>query len=169
MSLHHIHVYPDAVLKREAAEITIIDDELRQLARDMLTTMYAAPGVGLAAPQVGVSRRLIVADPGEERGREPLILVNPVIVAGAGTAGIEEGCLSVPDFTAEVIRQAQIQVRGFSLDERELEFTVEGFAAIVLQHEIDHLNGLLFIDRISPLKRDIFLRRQRKQRRAAGP
>jgi peptide deformylase len=168
MSLHRIRVFPDAVLKRKADEITTIDDEVRQLAQDMLATMYAAPGVGLAAPQVGISRRLIVADPSEERGREPLILINPVIVAGEGITGIEEGCLSVPLFTAEVERQAKILVRGFTLDEQEVEFTAEGFPAIVLQHEIDHLNGLLFIDRISPLKRDIFLRRQRKQRRTGN-
>ncbi|MBN2332377.1 MAG: peptide deformylase [Deltaproteobacteria bacterium] len=162
MAFHNICVYPETILARKAQDILSIDDQIVNLAAAMVDTMYAAPGVGLAAPQVGVSQRLIVVDAGEERGKALITLINPVIVAGEGAAAVEEGCLSVPGFTAEVQRQGEIQVRGITLDEKELEFTAAGFLAIVLQHEIDHLNGILFIDRISPLKRDIFLRKFKK-------
>ncbi len=162
MSFHKICVYPEQVLAREADEITNIDGQIQKLATDMVETMYTASGIGLAAPQIGVSQRLIVIDPGKERGSELITLINPVIVSGEGHNAIDEGCLSVPDFTAEVPRQAEILVRGVTLDEKEIEFAARDLLAIVLQHEIDHLNGILFIDRISSLKRDIFLRKLKK-------
>ncbi len=162
MTFAEIRVYPDPVLARKAAAITDIDAQVRQLAEKMAATMYAAPGVGLAAPQVGVSRRLIVADVGEERGRGLITLINPVIIAGEGEDGIEEGCLSVPGFTAPVKRQAEIVVRGYTPEEKEVEITAQGLLAIVLQHEIDHLNGILFIDRIGPVKKDLFRRKFKK-------
>ena len=162
MSFHKICVYPKQVLARKADEITNIDGQVHKLATDMVETMYTASGIGLAAPQIGVSQRLIVADMRKEGDGELITLINPVIVSGEGHNAIDEGCLSVPEFTAEVPRQAEILVRGVTLDEKEIEFTANGILAIVLQHEIDHLNGILFIDRISSLKRDIFLRKLKK-------
>ncbi len=165
MAFQKICVYPEPVLSRKAEEITNIDGQVHTLAADMVETMYAASGIGLAAPQVGVSRRLIVVDPGKEEKSGLITLVNPVVVSGEGHNAIDEGCLSVPDFTAEVPRHAEILVRGITLDEREVELNAGGLLAIVLQHEIDHLNGILFIDRISPLKRDIYLRKLKKKQR----
>ncbi len=162
MSFHKICVYPEQVLARKADEITNIDGQVHKLATDMVETMYTASGIGLAAPQIGVSQKLIVADMRKEGDGELITLINPVIVSGEGHNAIDEGCLSVPEFTAEVPRQAEILVRGVTLDEKEIEFTANGILAIVLQHEIDHLNGILFIDRISSLKRDIFLRKLKK-------
>lgn len=165
MAFQKICVYPEPVLSRKAEDITNIDGQVHTLAADMVETMYAASGIGLAAPQVGVSRRLIVVDPGKEEKSGLITLVNPVVVSGEGHNAIDEGCLSVPDFTAEVPRHAEILVRGITLDEREVELSAGGLLAIVLQHEIDHLNGILFIDRISPLKRDIYLRKLKKKQR----
>ncbi len=165
MSFQKICVYPEPVLSRKAEAITSIDGQVHSLAADMVETMYAASGIGLAAPQVGVSRRLIVVDPGKEEKSGLITLINPVVVSGEGHNAIDEGCLSVPDFTAEVPRYAEILVKGVTLDEREVELNVDGLLAIVLQHEIDHLNGILFIDRISPLKRDIYLRKLKKKQR----
>ena len=162
MSFHKICVYPEQVLARKADEITNIDEQVHKLATNMVETMYTASGIGLAAPQIGVSQRLIVVDMRKEGDGELITLINPVIVSGEGHNAIDEGCLSVPEFTAEVPRQAEILVRGVTLDEKEIEFTANGILAIVLQHEIDHLNGILFIDRISSLKRDIFLRKLKK-------
>ncbi|MEA2109059.1 MAG: peptide deformylase [Pseudomonadota bacterium] len=162
MSFHKICVYPKQVLARKADEIANIDGQVHKLAADMVETMYTASGIGLAAPQIGVSQRLIVADMRKEGDGELITLINPVVVSGEGHNAIDEGCLSVPEFTAEVPRQAEILVRGVTLDEKEIEFTADGVLAIVLQHEIDHLNGILFIDRISSLKRDIFLRKLKK-------
>jgi len=159
MIFEKIFVYPDKILTQKAAEVTKIDEQIRQLADKMAATMYAAPGVGLAAPQIGISQRLIVADVGEEKGQNLITLINPIIVSGDGEDGIEEGCLSVPGFTAPVKRQAEIIVRGYTPEEKEIELTASGILAIVLQHEIDHLNGILFIDRIGPVKKDLFQRK----------
>ena len=164
MSFYKICVYPEQVLARKADEIANIDGQIHKLATDMVETMYTASGIGLAAPQIGVSQRLIVADPGKAEKSNLITLINPVIVSREGHNAIDEGCLSVPEFTAEVPRYAKVLVRGVTLDEKEIEFTAEGLFAIVLQHEIDHLNGILFIDRISPLKRDIYLRKLKKRK-----
>jgi len=162
MDFLEIEVYPAAVLKQKAAAIENIDDRIRQLAEAMLETMYRAPGVGLAAPQVGESIRLVVADPGSREEPEPIILVNPQITAAEGRTAMQEGCLSVPGFTAEVDRSKRIAVRAWTLDEKEVELELEDFPAILLQHEIDHLEGILFIDRISRLKRNIYERKLKK-------
>ncbi len=165
MSILHIEVYPAAVLKQKAEPVARIDNEIRLLAENMLETMYQAPGVGLAAPQVGRSLRLLVADPGngENRSRRnPIILVNPKIMEREGQAAIQEGCLSVPGFTAEVPRSYRIALRAWTLNEKEIELTLEDFPAIVIQHEYDHLDGILFIDRISRLKRSIYERKLKK-------
>ena len=165
MSILKIEVYPAAVLKQKTEPVQCIDDEIRQLAEDMLETMYQAPGVGLAAPQIGRSLRLLVADPGDEEDRNkrnPLILINPEITKREGQAAINEGCLSVPGFTAEVPRAYRIALRAWTLDEQEIELELEDFPAIVIQHEYDHLDGILFIDRISRLKRNIYERKLKK-------
>lgn len=162
MSILDIDVYPASVLKMKTENILEIDDSIRQLAQDMLETMYQAPGVGLAAPQVGRSISLVVADPGEKDDPSPLILINPEITDYEGQAGITEGCLSVPDYTAEVPRYQKIVVKAYTLDEKEVKLTLEDFPAIVLQHELDHLQGILFIDRISRLKRSIYDRKFKK-------
>ncbi len=162
MDLLEIKVYPAAVLKQRAAPIANIDDRIRELAQAMLDTMYRAPGVGLAAPQVGESIRLLVADPGSREEPEPIVLVNPQITAAEGKTAMQEGCLSVPGFTAEVDRHKRIIVKGWTLDEQEVELELVDFPAILLQHEIDHLEGTLFIDRISRLKRNIYERKRKK-------
>jgi peptide deformylase len=133
------------------------------LAEDMTETMYAAPGVGLAAPQVGVSERLIVLDVRNREGTTGLItLINPEIIEEEGRVVEEEGCLSLPGITENVVRAERVLVRGHDLDEREQEIEAEGLLAVALQHEIDHLEGILFIDRISRLKRGIIQRKMRK-------
>lgn len=156
---------PDPVLRREAKEVADINGKLQRLIDDMTETMYAAPGLGLAANQVGELQRLIVFDVAhkEARSRKPQVVLNPCIVAAEGEMTYEEGCLSVPDLSAEVQRHAQVLVKGLDREGKPIEITGEGLLAVVLQHEIDHLNGILFIDHISRLKRGLYLRRLKKQ------
>ncbi len=156
---------PHPVLRQEAREITEIDGRLQRLVDDMAETMYAAPGLGLAANQVGELQRLIVFDVThkEGRSRKLQVVINPCIVAGEGEITREEGCLSVADFAAEVRRHAKVLVKGLDREGKPIEISGEGLVAIVLQHEIDHLNGILFIDHISRLKRGLYLRRLKKQ------
>ncbi|MGH7857695.1 MAG: peptide deformylase [Candidatus Binatia bacterium] len=169
--IHRIHKYPEAVLKRHAAPVKNIDGRLVQFLDDMAETMYAAPGVGLAAPQVGLSERAIVLDCDSDedkeqgKGRGLLKLVNPEIVEADGAIVWEEGCLSVVDFTAEVNRAARVLVRAFTPEEKEVRIEAEGLWAVALQHEIDHLDGKLFIDRLSRLKRDLYKRKVRKMQK----
>jgi peptide deformylase len=163
MAILRIHHYPDPVLKQKAAPVAAFDAGLRQLADDMLETMYAAPGVGLAAPQVGISRRLIVLDCSPKDGdRQPLVAVNPEILAREGECCEEEGCLSVPEYYAKVMRSERVRVRFQELDGTWREVEADGLWAICFQHEIDHLDGLLFIDRLSPLKRGLFRKKYQK-------
>jgi peptide deformylase len=163
MSLLRIRHYPDPVLKQKAERVTSFDGELRRLADDMLETMYAAPGVGLAAPQVGVSRRLIVLDCSpKDAPQGPLVAVNPEIIAGEGECCEEEGCLSVPEYYAKVMRQERVQVHFQELDGTPRELTAEGLWAVCFQHEIDHLDGILFVDHLSPLKRSLFRKKYQK-------
>ena len=163
MTILDICTYPEKILRRPAKSITKIDEEIVQLAEHMAETMYNAPGIGLAATQVGVQKRLLVADISPRTPESDLIvLTNPEIVAAEGELTIEEGCLSVPDYQAEVKRYEKITVRGLDLRGEEVEIEAEGLLAIVLQHEIDHLNGILIIDRISRLKRQLIKRKLRK-------
>jgi peptide deformylase len=163
MSVTKICVYPDSILQVKAAEIETIDGRVARLAGDMAETMYAAPGVGLAAPQVGVSERLIVVDVKNPEGQKELItLINPEIIEAQGRVVEEEGCLSLPGIRENVTRAARVLVRGHDLNEREREIEAEGLLAVALQHEIDHLEGILFIDRVSRLKRGIIQRKMRK-------
>jgi len=159
--------FPDPRLREKAEPIQKdeVTDELRELAESMAETMYDEPGIGLAATQVGAAKRLIVMDLDWSEGeRCPRMLLNPEIVEREGKAvSEEEGCLSVPDFKSDVDRDARVVVRARSLDWEELVFDVTGLEAFCFQHEIDHLDGVLFIDRISRLKRDLYVRRRKKQ------
>ena len=155
--------FPDPLLRRPARPVEAVTGETAALMQDMLDTMYAAPGIGLAAPQVGVSVRVIVLDVDhDDRGANVLKLANPVVRAAEGEVVVEEGCLSVVDFTAEVSRAERVVVSGYDENAEEVEVDADGLLAVALQHEIDHLDGKLFIDRISRLKRDIYLRKLKK-------
>lgn len=167
MALLEILKYPDPRLSKVARPVSNVTDATVQLINDMLETMYAAPGVGLAATQVGVLQRIVVLDVDHENPRTNVYkLANPVITHSEGQLVWEEGCLSVVDFTAEVRRAEHVQV--VALDEHGKERTIEaeGLLAVALQHEIDHLDGKLFIDRISRLKRDLYTRRRKKMLRS---
>jgi peptide deformylase len=152
-------------LREKAREITEINGEPQRLINDMAETMYAAPGLGLAAPQVGRLERLIVFDVAHRDGgaRDLKVILNPCITHAEGELTHEEGCLSVADFSAEVRRHARVTVKGLDREGKPIAVTGEGLLAVVLQHEVDHLDGVLFIDRISRLKRSIYLRRLKKQ------
>ena len=164
MAILHICTYPEEILRQRAQPITEIDEEVVKLVDHMAETMYSAPGIGLAATQVGVSKQVLVADIAPRRPESELIvLINPEIVAAEGEVIFEEGCLSVPDYQAEVKRHEKVTVRGLNLKGVEVEIEAEGLLAVVLQHEIDHLNGMLFIDRLSKLKRDLYKRKVRKK------
>ncbi len=170
MALRPILKYPAPELKEIAEDVSNIDGQVDELVRDMVDTMYAAPGVGLAAIQVGVPERVIVLDVDhEEPGKHLLKLINPVILDREGSIIWEEGCLSVVDLTAEVERSAKVLVKAWTLDQQEIEIEAEGLLAVALQHEIDHLDGRLFIDRISRLKRDLYRRKIKKMIRDGIP
>lgn len=168
MAILPIRHYPDPVLKRRTEPVERITPEIVQLCRDMADTMYAAPGVGLAANQVGVSLRIFTADcHGEGEPRQLITMINPEIVEVRGELKEEEGCLSVPEYAAPVVRYAECTVRGLDLDGKEQVITGRDLLARCFQHEIDHLNGLLFVDRLGPVKRDLFRRRYKKYLAAA--
>jgi peptide deformylase len=154
--------YPDPRLRIRAEPVTDIDAEIRQLLADMLDTMYAAPGIGLAATQVNVHKRLLVVDVSEERN-EPYCLINPDILSAEGNVSYEEGCLSVPEVFETVDRAERIKVRALDENGVALEFEAEGLLAICIQHEIDHLDGKLFVDYLSTLKRDRLKKKARKK------
>jgi len=165
MALRPVLKFPDPRLKRVSEPISAVTDEIRALARDMLEVMYDEPGIGLAAPQVGESVRLIVLDTDwteEDAARNPIVLVNPEIVEREGKITWTEGCLSVPDYQADVERANKVRVRGIDLDGKPVEHDAEGLRAVCFQHEIDHLDGILFIDRISRLKRSLYVKRRQK-------
>ena len=160
-----ILTYPDTFLQQQTAAVDNIDGALQTVFDNMATTMYAAPGVGLAAPQVGIGQRFLIYDiaPREEGG-DLHVLINPTIVTREGEILSEnEGCLSVPDFRADVQRAERILVEGVDRDGNPLRFEADGMLAIVIQHELDHLDGTLFIDRISALKRQMYKRRVKKE------
>ncbi len=168
-----IVTYPDPRLKERCVPVEAITDEIRRLAADMTETMYAAPGVGLAAPQVGRSLRLLVMDPGVQEGeRRPRVLVNPVLEPlGEVIVSEQEGCLSVPlTYRADVPRWSRVRLRATDLDGTPIDEELEGFAAVVVQHEVDHLDGTLFIDRMSRLRRTLYDGRVKKwlRRKTAG-
>jgi peptide deformylase len=164
VALLEIRKYPDRVLKQKASPVTNLGEDLQKLIDNMIQTMYAAPGIGLAAPQVGVSKRLAVIDISTKGTEMPLlVLINPVFLLKEGSIEFEEGCLSLPEYTAKVERAEKVVVRTLDRKGKEMEIEAEGLLAIALQHEIDHLDGFLLIDRISPIKREFFKKRYQKK------
>ena len=164
MAVLPIKTFPDPCLARACRKVEVVDDDLRRLAADMLETMYDAPGVGLAAPQVGSDLRLVVIDcSAKDEEPQPMTLVNPRIVEAQGSLIFEEGCLSVPDYTCDVTRAERVVVEALDGEGRPIRVEGQGLMAVCLQHELDHLEGRLFIDRISPLKRSLYKKRRIKQ------
>jgi peptide deformylase len=161
--LRTILSYPDPELKKKSAPVTVINEKTRELVRDMAETMYAAPGVGLAAPQIGIHQRVVVIDVSvKDDPPELLVAINPVIIHADGESYEEEGCLSVPKYAANVRRHARVVVKALDLEGEEVIWKADGLLAIAFQHEIDHLDGILFIDHLSPLKREMFRKRYRR-------
>jgi peptide deformylase len=168
MAFRQVLKFPDKRLREGSEPIAEVTDEIRTLANDMLDVMYDEPGIGLAAPQVGEPIRLIVVDTQwtqEGAERNPLILVNPEIRNPEGKLIWKEGCLSVPDFEAEVERAERVKFSARDLDWKEVAMDATGLLAVCLQHEVDHLDGVLFIDRISRLKRNLYAQKRKKQLR----
>ncbi len=164
----NILIHPDPRLKKVCAPVTDLSDELRTLADDMLETMYDAPGIGLAAPQIGVLDRLIVLDCVKEEGEaaRPLVMFNPEVIASSDETNVyEEGCLSIPEQFAEVTRPKVVDVMWMDRDGNLQQETFDGLWATCVQHEIDHLNGKLFIDYLKPLKRQMITRKMQKLKR----
>lgn len=171
MALLPILTAPDPRLKQKATRVEAVNDDLRRLMDDMLDTMYAAPGIGLAAPQIGVLKQVIVVDIGkDENDRQPIRMANPEIVwASDDDNSYEEGCLSVPEHYAAVVRPRAIRVRYLDEQNEIREMEADGLLATVLQHELDHLDGVLFIDHLSSLKRNMILRKLLKTKKEAVP
>ena len=161
MSIKPLIILPDPLLRQVSTPVERVDDDLKRLADDMLDTMYDAPGIGLAAIQIGVPRRMLVIDlakDGEEK--QPQVFINPEIVTSSDARSVyEEGCLSIPEYYAEVERPAEVEVTYLDREGRQQRVKADGLLATCLQHEIDHLNGVLFIDHISRLKREMVVRR----------
>ncbi|WP_296429264.1 peptide deformylase [Yoonia sp.] len=168
MSVRNILLHPDPRLKKVATPVTSVSDELRQLADDMLETMYDAPGIGLAAPQVAVMNRMIVMDcaKDEDATPEPMVLINPEVVWTSDEQSVyDEGCLSIPEHYAEVERPAEVEVSWMNLNGKIQREHFDGLWATCVQHEIDHLDGKLFIDYLRPLKRQMITRKMQKLKR----
>jgi len=168
MALREVLKFPDKRLREVSKPVTEITDEIRELAQDMCDVMYDEPGIGLAAPQVGESVRLIVVDTEwtqEDAERSPLVLVNPEITEREGAIVWTEGCLSVPDYEAEVERAARVRLLAQDLEGKPVDLVADELQAVCFQHEIDHLDGVLFIDRISRLKRSLYVKKRKKQLR----
>ncbi len=168
MTIKPLIILPDPLLRQASKPIEQIDTEIQRLADDMLETMYDAPGIGLAAIQIGVPRRLLVIDVAREgEEKKPLVFINPEIVASSDERSVyEEGCLSIPDYYAEVERPARVTVKHLDRNGKEQLTDAEGLLATCVQHEIDHLNGVLFIDHISRLKRDMVIKKFTKAAKA---
>ena len=159
--------FPDPRLRTVAVPVTVFDAELKQFVADMFETMYAANGVGLAATQVNVHQRVLVADMSDERN-EPMVLINPEILEKDGSQVYQEGCLSFPGIYADVTRALKVKVKANDVDGNEVVIEVEGPLAVCIQHEMDHLAGKVFVDYLSPLKRSLLLKRMDKQRKQAA-
>jgi peptide deformylase len=166
MAIREVLKFPDPRLREISKPILEINDEIRELARDLCDVMYDEPGIGLAAPQVGVPLRLIVVDTTwteEDAERRPLILINPELSEHEGAIIWKEGCLSVPDFESEVERSEKVRLIAQDLEGEEVTIDAKDLQAVCFQHEADHLDGVLFIDRISRLKRNLYVKRRKKQ------
>ena len=170
MTIKPLIILPDPVLRQVSTPIETVDADVRRLADDMLETMYDAPGIGLAAIQIGVARRMLVLDVSKDgEDKQPLVFINPEIVSATDARSVyEEGCLSIPDYYAEVERPAAIKVKHLDRDGKEQLTEADGLLATCLQHEIDHLNGVLFIDHISKLKREMVIRKFTKAAKLRG-
>jgi len=163
--IHVIRTHPDRVLRRVAGVVGTMTDEIRLLCDDMVATMTAAHGLGLAANQIAVPLRIITVEAGSEKESDPLVLINPRIVRLEGEETGEEGCLSIPGFYEIVKRAKKAVVEGRGLDDRELTIECNGLLARAVQHEVDHLNGILFIDYLSPIKKQLFKREYKKEKK----
>ncbi len=164
MALLDILHFPDPRLRTRAKAVEAVDDNVRRIIDDMFETMYAAPGIGLAATQVNIHRRIIVIDVSEAKN-EPVTLINPQILSRAGEEEMEEGCLSVPGVFEPVQRAAEVTVRALNRDGQSFDLAADGLLAVCIQHEIDHLDGKLFVDYLSTLKRQRLRKRLEKQRK----
>ncbi len=163
MSIRTICQYPDPVLRKKAKKIEVFDENLKNLIEDMAETMYDAPGIGLAAPQIGESVQLLVVDTSIDRENpEYMAMINPQITVHEGKQIDEEGCLSLPELTSNVERYKKVLVHYQDPEGQEKELNAEDRFAVVLQHEIDHLNGVLFLDHLSPLKRNLYKKKMKK-------
>ena len=167
MSKRNIIIEPDTILRKKSEVLENVDNELRGLMDDMLETMYAAPGIGLAAVQVGILKRLIVIDISKEKEKkDPLFLINTEIVSKSTNTSIyEEGCLSLPGYFAEIERPAECQIEYIDYDGKKKEMKANGLLATCIQHEVDHLNGVLFIDYLSKLKKDMIVKKLIKHKK----
>tara|TARA_B100000945_G_scaffold267905_1_gene228193 strand:- start:225 stop:749 length:525 start_codon:yes stop_codon:yes gene_type:complete len=167
MSQKKIVIEPDPILRKESEPVEKVDDELRRLLDDMLETMYAAPGIGLAAVQVGILKRLIVIDISKDKEKkEPLFLINPKIISKSKQTSIyEEGCLSLPGHFAEIERPAECQINFIDYNGKKKEIKANGLLSTCIQHEVDHLNGVLFIDYLSKLKKDMIIKKLVKHKK----
>ena len=168
MTMHKILTEPDPILRKKCTSLEKVDDNIRNLMRDMLETMYKAPGIGLAAIQIGILKRLVVIDIAKENEKKnPLFLVNPEIISlSKNTSIYEEGCLSLPGQYAEVERPAECQIKYLDFYGKIKELKTEGILATCIQHEIDHLNGILFIDYLSKLKKTMIIKKLIKQKKS---
>ena len=164
MAIRHILHFPDPKLHNQSQIVEVVDDEIRTLVDDMLDTMYDAPGIGLAAPQVDVFKRIMVVDISDDKS-EPLVFINPEIIDAGGKEKMEEGCLSVPGIYETVERADWIKVRALDRDGNLFEMEADGLKAVCIQHEIDHLDGKLFVDYLSSLKRTRIRKKLEKARR----
>jgi peptide deformylase len=168
MTIKPLIILPDPLLRQVSKPIERVDAETKRLAQDMLDTMYDAPGIGLAAVQIGVGRRMLVIDVSrEDEEKTPLVFINPEILSSSEDRSVyEEGCLSIPDYYAEVERPAQVTVKYVDREGKDQTIDAEGLLATCLQHEVDHLNGILFIDHISRLKREMVIKKFTKAAKA---
>jgi peptide deformylase len=174
VSKRDIITLPDKLLRTKSAPVERVDDDVRRFLDDMLETMYEAPGIGLAAVQVGVPRRIVTVDVAKREDENappnPIFLINPEILSSSDERAVhEEGCLSIPEYYAEVERPAAIRIRYLDRDGKLREMDADGILAVCLQHEVDHLNGTLFIDHLSKLKRDMVVKKFAKQARLGKP
>ncbi len=167
MSLRNIVIEPDPILRKKSENLEKVDDELKKLLDEMLETMYAAPGIGLAAVQIGILKRLIVIDISKENEKKnPLFLINPKIISKSESTSIyEEGCLSLPGHFAEIERPAECKVKYLDYNGKEKEIRAKGLLSTCIQHEIDHLDGVLFIDYLSKLKKDMIVKKLIKHKK----
>jgi peptide deformylase len=164
MAVLNIRKYPDEILKKKALPVSNVDKDVKKLVNDMIETMHATHGIGLAAPQVGISKRLIVIDLSSvEKESSPIVIINPEIVESDTLIDSEEGCLSIPGYRAVIKRAGRVVVKGLDLEGKAFTIEGEGLLARALQHEIDHLDGILFIDRLSTVKKELFKKRYIKK------